>query len=125
MKLEKIFLLTLLALTSVFTHSQDQDIERECKRMRFLAGEELKIKNYSLAATYYLKGEKLCGGYDAANYARLIGTLRNATNQSSKANKNAYNDTLVAAWDRIENSGFYNIKDDFVRASAILQSPVL
>ena len=124
MKLEKILSLALLALISVFTYSQDQDIERECKRMRFLAGEELKIKNYSLAATYYLKGEKLCGGYDGANYARLIGTLRNATSQSSKANKNAYNDTLVAAWDRIENAGFYDIKDDFVRASAILQSTI-
>ncbi|MBB78773.1 MAG: hypothetical protein CL844_07195 [Crocinitomicaceae bacterium] len=122
MKLEKIFFLTLLTLTSFFTYSQDEDAERECKRMRFLAGEELKIKNYSLAASYYLKGEVLCGGYDAKNYARLIGTLRNATNQAKKADKKAYNDTLIAAWDRVENVGFYNINDDFVRALAILQS---
>ncbi len=123
MKLGRLLLGTLL-VAGFNTYAQD-DAERECTRMRFLAGEELKIKNYTAAASYYLKGEEICGGYDAKNYARMIGTLRNAVNTSQdKAIKTAYNDTLVAAWDRSEAAGAYNEKDDFIRAAAILQTSV-
>ena len=123
MKLGRLLLLGALIAVGFNSYAQDEDKARECKRMRFLAGEELKIKNYPGAATYYLKGEEICGGYDAPNYARMIGTLRNAVNTAKdKADKAAYNDTLIAAWDRVETAGFYNIKDDFSRASAILQT---
>jgi len=123
MKLGKLLLLGTILVAGFNTYAQDDDTERECTRMRFLAGEELKIKNYTAAATYYLKGEKICGGYDAANYARMIGTLRNAVNTTQdKDLKAAYNDTLVAAWDRAEAAGAYNKKEDFTRASAILQT---
>ena len=62
MKLANLLLgLTLMiGLNSV---AQD-DAERECKRMKFLAGEALKVENYKEAAMYYLKGEEICGGYD-------------------------------------------------------------
>ena len=123
MKLGKLVLLGALIATGLNSYAQDEDKDRECKRMRFLAGEELKIKNYPGAATYYLKGEQICGGYDAQNYARMIGTLRNAVNTAKdKGAKAAYNDTLITAWDRVEAAGFYKIKDDFSRASAILQT---
>lgn len=122
MKLGRLLLLGTLLVAGFNSYAQD-DTERECTRMRFLAGEELKIKNYTAAAAYYLKGEEICGGYDAKNYARMIGTLRNAVNTSQdKAVKTAYNDTLVAAWDRAEAAGAYNEKDDFIRAAAILQT---
>ena len=122
MKLEKL-LLGILLIAGYSSYAQTHpDSVRECQRMRFLAGEELKIKNYTGAASYYLKGEEICGGYDAANYGRMIGTLRNAVNNVDKNNKAAYNDTLVAAWDRAETAGFYKYSEDCIRASALLQT---
>ncbi len=122
MKLEKLLLGTLIVI-GFASYAQDEDQERECTRMRFLAGEELKIKNYTGASMYYLKGEQICGGYDAANYARLIGSLRNAINSvQEKDQKTAYIDTLVATYQRAEDAGAYDKADDLIRASFILQS---
>ncbi len=105
------------------TASNDSIKERECLRMRYLAGQELKIKNYKAAASYYLKGEKICGNYDAKQYGRLVGTLRNSINQSKeKAEKKAYTDTLLGVYSRMDSLGLYNKKDDLLRASYILQS---
>ena len=116
-------LLFASALLIGFNSQAQDDTERECTRMRFLAGEELKINNYAGAATYYLKGEKICGGYDAANYARMIGSLRNAMNANQdKAAKTAYADTLEGAYTRAEAAGAYDVQDDLFRASNILQS---
>lgn len=116
-------LLFVGALCLGFTATAQDDSERECKRMRFLAGEAVKAQNYAEASSYYLKGEKLCGGYDEANWARLLGSLRNAVNaETDKDRKKLYNDTLAGAWDRQEAAGFYKEADDLVRASAILQS---
>ncbi len=116
------FILGTLLLIGASSFAQD-DAERECKRMRFLAGEELKIKNYKGAVSYYIKGETICGGYDAANYNRLIGSLRNAINNSTgKEEKTAYIDTLVSTYDRSEAAGFYDQKNDLLRASYILQA---
>lgn len=116
-------LLLGLALMIGFNSFSQDETERECKRMRFLAGEALKVKNYTEASMYYLKGETICGGYDAANYGRLIGSLRNAVNaETDKANKTAYTDTLVAAYERVEAAGAYDQKEDLIRASYILQA---
>ena len=121
MKLEKLLFGMLLFI--VIQATAQDDSERECKRMRFLAGEELKIKNYTGAASYYIKGEIICGGYDAANYARMIGTLRNAMSTTKdKAVKTAYADTLEAAYTRAESGGAYNQKDDLFRAANILNT---
>ncbi len=122
MKLEKLLLGALIVI-GFASYAQDEDQDRECTRMRFLAGEELKIKNYTGAAMYYLKGEKICGGYDAANYGRLIGSLRNAVNSiQEKEQKTAYIDTLVDTYQRAEDAGAYDKADDLIRASFILQS---
>ena len=121
MRLEKL-LFGMLFFIVIQATAQD-DPERECKRMRFLAGEELKIKNYAGAASYYIKGEIICGGYDAANYARMIGTLRNAMSTTKdKVGKTAYADTLEAAYVRAEAAGAYNQKDDLFRAANILNT---
>ena len=123
MKLERLLLGTLIVI-GFASYAQDEDQERECTRMRFLAGEELKIKNYTGASMYYLKGEKICGGYDAANYGRLIGSLRNAISGiQDKDQKTAYIDTLVNTYQRAEDAGAYDQADDLIRASFILQSP--
>lgn len=123
MKLEKLLLgaLFMIGLTSFAQEETGED--KECLRMRFLAGEELKIKNYAGASMYYLKGEVICGGYDAANYNRLIGSLRNAINGVDDATaKTAYTDTLVDVYQRAEDAGAYDQKDDLLRASYILQA---
>ena len=121
MKLEKLLFGILIFIVS--QASAQDDPERECKRMRFLAGEELKIKNYAAAASYYIKGEIICGGYDAANYARMIGTLRNAISTTKeKTEKTAYADTLEEVYVRAEAAGAYNQKDDLFRASNILST---
>ena len=121
MKLERLLLGTLIVI-GFASYAQESDEDRECTRMRFLAGEELKIKNYAGASMYYLKGEKICGGYDAANYGRLIGSLRNAINGTTDAAKTAYTDTLVETYNRAEAAGHYDQADDLLRASYILQA---
>ena len=116
------FILLIFLTTGSMSFAQD-DAERECKRMRFLAGEDLKIKNYKSAVKHYILGEEICGGYDAANYNRLIGSLRNAINGITEpTEKMAYIDTVVAAYNRYEKAGGYNQKDDLLRAAFILQS---
>ena len=123
MKLGKLLLATFLIFGSLsFAQESTEDTEKECLRMRFLAGEELKIKNYKGAVMYYIKGEKICGGYDAANYNRLIGSLRNSINSTKDKEKMAYVDTLVNIYSITEEKGFYNKKNDLLRASYILQS---
>lgn len=111
----------MIGLTSFAQEETDKD--KECLRMRFLAGEEVGVRNFAAASMYYLKGEIICGGYDAANYGRLIGSLRNAINSVEDATaKTAYTDTLVAVYQRAEDAGAYDQKDDLLRASYILQA---
>ena len=122
MKLSKVFfgLVLTLGFTSI---AQETDEERECKRMRFLAGEELKIKNFPGAVNYYLQGEKICKGYDKPNYDRLIGSLRNTiTEEKDEARKKLYTDTLIQVYERAEKAGI--IGDDvlFVRAQYEMNS---
>ncbi len=123
MRLGKLLFGTALLLTTATFAQEETEQERECLRMRFLAGEELKIKNYAGASAYYLKGEKICDGYDAANYERLVASLRNTiSTEADKAKKTAYIDTLVAVYDRVEEKGFYNQENDLTRATYIFQS---
>jgi len=105
------------------TMAQETDEERECKRMRFLAGEESKMKNFPAAAMYYLKGETICGGYDAANYKRLVGTLINSINKAATPElKKSYTDTILGVYDRMEKAGLYEVKSDLTRASYYINS---
>ncbi len=122
MKLQKL-LLSALVLVTLSAHSQEEtEQERECKRMRFLAGEELKIKNFAGASAYYIKGEAICGNYDKANYDRMIGAIRNTISaETDKVKKTAYIDTIVGVYDRSEQKGFYDQANDLIRASYMVQ----
>jgi hypothetical protein len=106
-------------LFSANTFAQE-DAERECLRMRFLAGEELKINNYATASSYYLKGEVICGGYEKSNYDRLIGCLRNTL--STATEKGAYIDTLLAVYNRADAAKHLDPTSALVRASYELQA---
>lgn len=122
MNLSKLLLGAVL-LIGFTTFSQETEEDKECLRMRFLAGEELKMNNYPLAAMYYLKGEKICGGYDAANYKRLVGTLINTINKAESAEaKKSYTDTILGVYDRMEKAGLYDQKDDLTRAAYYINS---
>lgn len=97
--------------------------ELECKRMQLFVGQELKLKDYARASMYYLKGEKICGDYDAKKYGNMIQTLRNAVaTEKDKAVKKLYIDTLISAYDRADAKGFLDSKDASKRALYILQS---
>ncbi len=106
MNLKRIFIAATLLL-GFTSFAQETDQERECLRMRFLAGEELKINNYKGAVTYYLKAETICGEFDKANYDRLIGSLVNTIIDEKDAEKEkAYKDTVLAVYERAEKLGF-------------------
>ena len=123
MKIAKLLLSTVLLAAAFQITAQETDQERECLRMRFLAGEELKIKNYQGASAYYIKGEQICGGYDKDNYNRLVGSLRNAiATESDKARKTAYIDTVVGVYDRMETAGHYEEENDLIRATYMIQA---
>jgi len=128
--------LLLIALVAVSGFVQAQNEEnRECDRMRFLAGEAIKksqiegidaatqTKLYQEASMYYLMGEKICGGFDKDNWDRLVGSLMNAVNgETDEAIKKAYTDTLIEAFDKQESLGFYNEANDLFRASIMLSA---
>jgi predicted negative regulator of RcsB-dependent stress response len=127
MKLGRLFLSAIVGTATLLTFNvfaqEETEQEKECKRMRFLAGEELKIQNYAVATTYYLKGETICGGYDKANYDRMIGTLRNTIgSEADKVRKATYMDTLLAVYTRMEEKGLYDKSNDLIRATYIVQA---
>ena len=122
MKLMKVLLGAAALLISVNSFSQD-DENRECDRMRFLGSKAIEVNNYQEAASYYLKGEEICGDFDAAKYKILKGCFMNAaSSETDKDKKKAYMDTLTGVFDRMEEKGFYDNADDCFRAYAILSS---
>ena len=135
MKLGNLLLAGLIVVSAGAFAQEETAEERECKRMRFLAGEAIKktqiegvdeaskTKFFQEAAMYYQKGEVLCGGYDKANWDRLIGSLMNSVNGETDAElKKLYTDSLLAGYDRQEVAGFYDQTNDLYRASYMLQS---
>jgi len=127
MKLKAILFGTFVVVSAIYAKAQNETPqELECKRMRLFAGEELKIKNYAGASSFYIKAEKICGGFDKANYDRMVQTLRNTvSSETDKLRKTAYIDTLVAAFDRVEKAGHFDKTNSAVRATFILQSSSL
>lgn len=113
MKLSSLILgIAVVGLVGKVAAQEETPQEKECKRMRFLAGEENKVKNFAAATTYYLKGETICGNYDKANYGRLIGTVKNTIiTETDKTKKVAYIDTLMAVYERAESKKLLEPKD--------------
>jgi hypothetical protein len=127
MKLKAILFGTFIAVAAIYANAQNESPqELECKRMRLFAGEELKIKNFAGATSFYIKAEKICGGFDKANYDRMIQTIRNTiSTETDKSRKAAYIDTLVDGYDRMEKAGHFDKANSAVRATFILQSSTL
>ena len=117
--------LVVVFMVSMTFGQQDSLQDRECKRMQLFVGQELKVEDYARATMYYLKGETICGNYDAKKYKNMIQTMRNTVaTEKDKANKKLYIDTLIAAYDRAEQKGFFNAAEASIRGLYILQSSV-
>ncbi len=123
MKFGNLLLVGATAFVTLSATAQDEN--RECDRMRLIAGEAVKVSDYKKATTYYLKGEVICGGYDKANWGRLAASINNVivelTDPVAAETKKAYIDTLLAAYDRMEAAGFYDPASDFERAVYCMQ----
>ena len=104
------------------TFAQEGGEERECTRMKVIANNAMRAEDYLEATTYFLKGEEICGNYEADDYGRLTGSLMRIINTETDAKKKAaYSDTLIGVWDRMEEKGLYEKKDDMLRAYYYLQ----
>ncbi len=119
MKLGSILLGVSMILATA-TFAQDED--RECQRMKKIANDAMIAENYKEATEYFLKGETICGEFDAANYGRLTGSLIRVINVETDADaKKLFSDTLCAIWDRMEEKGLYENKNDMYRGNFELQ----
>ena len=119
MKLGSILLGVSMILATA-TFAQDED--RECRRMKKIANDAMIAENYKEATEYFLKGETICGEFDAANYGRLTGSLIRVINVETDADaKKLFSDTLCAIWDRMEEKGLYENKNDMYRGNFELQ----
>ena len=117
-KVLKFSVFLMLVGTSIAQNDSIKD--RECKRMRFLAGEELKVKNYSGAVTYYLKGENICGDYDKGAYKRVATTIKNTIKTTKDKNtKKLYADTLLSLMDRMETKWRPDARDTAVNTAGL------
>jgi hypothetical protein len=117
MKLGKLVLgLSLVFATAATTHAQDE-ANRECLRMRKIANDAMGVTNYKEAASYFLKGEELCGAdFGKDNYTRLISCLVKVVNaEKDAAQKKLYVDTLNMAYDKSEAAEAYDVKWDVKR----------
>lgn len=125
MKLGKILLGASLMIATA-TFAQDSTAvngeDRECLRMRKIANDAMEIKDYKESVTYFIKGETICGNYTTANYGRLTGSLMRLINaEQDQELKYKYTDTLIAVWDRMDEKGLYDHKNDMSRGLYYLQ----
>ncbi|PHR35210.1 MAG: hypothetical protein COA38_02655 [Fluviicola sp.] len=122
MKFGKLLLVGATAFLT-FTASAQDDAKRECDRMRFLAGEGVKANDYKKATLYYHKAEIACGGFDKANWDRLLGSIKYVINEETDEGiKKLYIDSVLHAYVRQETAGFYEEGYDLERGMYIMQS---
>ena len=116
MKIAKYILGASMLITSL-SFAQEGGEDRECTRMRKIANDAMSIKDYKEAVVFFLKGETICGNYDAANYGRLTGSLGRVINSTKdKEVRKKYCDTILAVYERMESKGLYDMKNDMIRA---------
>ena len=122
MKLGKLIVAVIL-LISANTYAQD-DAQRECDRMLFLAQQaRIERNDYKESTLYMIKADSICGGLDEKNIKVLIASVRNTiAGVTDPAEKMAYCDTLERAYGEAEDAGVYNQADDLIRGANILQS---
>lgn len=117
MKLGNLLLIASLLIGSVAS-AQDGELEgaeRECLRMRKIANDAMEFTNYREATTYFLKAEQICDEFGKDNYDRLVSCAMQMAQQTEGNEQKAYIDTLLGAWDRAEEKGFYDEVDDLNR----------
>jgi len=121
--MKNVVLFGILTLTSVVGFAQNDSIQkRECDRMRFLAGEELKLKNFAGALTYYQKAETICGNFDKAAYERMSQAAINANaTETDKVRKALFADTVISIYGRMDSKSFFDQKNALTRASFYLK----
>ncbi|MFM8241522.1 MAG: hypothetical protein ACKN86_01850, partial [Crocinitomicaceae bacterium] len=117
----------ILTLTSVVGFAQNDSIQkRECDRMRFLAGEELKLKNFAGALTYYQKAETICGNFDKAAYERMSQAAINANaTETDKVRKALFADTVISIYGRMDSKSFFDQKNALTRASFYMKTTTI
>ncbi|NRA10360.1 MAG: hypothetical protein HRT57_00220 [Crocinitomicaceae bacterium] len=107
-------MLFLLCATTAFSQSIDE--EKIWLRIKFLANNALVTEDYKSATFYFLKGESECDNFGSINYARLTESLiRVIRMEKDEVVKEAYLDTLIQVWNRMDEKGFYDHKTDLLR----------
>lgn len=120
MKLGKLLVVASLLIGS--TTFAQEGVERECLRMRKIANDAMEITNYKEATTYFVKGEAICDEFGKDNYDRLISCVMGVLEVNTEGETyKAYVDTLLWAWERSEEKGFYDNADDVNRGYFYLQ----
>ncbi|MBM3456268.1 MAG: hypothetical protein FJX80_14205 [Bacteroidetes bacterium] len=122
--MKNLVLFGFLTLSGTVGFGQNDSIqERECARMRLFAGEELKVKNFSGALSYYLKAEVICNNFDKAAYERMAQAASNASiSETDKVRKALFVDTLISIYNRMDEKSFFDQKNALIRASYYLKT---
>jgi len=118
MKLGKLLVVaSLLIGSSAFAQGEElEGKERECLRMRKIANDAMEVTNYKEATTYFIKGEAICDEFGKDNYDRLISCIQGVLIANPEGEVfQTYVDTLLWAWGRAEEKGFYDEIDDLTR----------
>lgn len=117
--------LFVMIFTATLVSGQDSVQDLECKRMILFVGQELQKKDYAQASMYYLKGEDICGNYDAKKYGNMVQTIRNTIiTETDNAIEKLYTDTLISVYDRMDEKGLYKESESSKRATYIILSSI-
>lgn len=126
MKIGKIVLGLAIAFTSTtFAQTESSIDSTECNRLVYLGqkygGDKNPEYNLKTSVMYYLQAEKICGGFDMKRYDVVLIALQNVIAQEQDpAVKLAYEDTLLAGFQRAYDSKQYNAKYHDLPWAAIL-----
>jgi len=125
--MKNLVLFGFLTLSGIVGFGQNDSIqERECKRMRFLANEELKVKNFAGALTYLLNAENICGHFDQNAYERMAQVAFNASISGSDSIRKAlFSDTLISIYNRMDEKNFFDKKNALARARCYLKTTTI
>ena len=125
--MKKLVLFGFLTFTSILSFAQNDSVQkRECDRMRFLAGEELKLKNFAGALSYYQKAEVICGNFDKAAYERMAQSASNANaTETDKVKKALFADSLISIYNRMDEKSFFDNKNALIRAGVYLKTTAI
>jgi hypothetical protein len=118
----KFFIALLVGTCIFFSFDVEGQVDSlECERWKIKVEESISHENFNRATSYLLQIEKQCG-LDTLNWQKLIRCLVSVVNSEDDSEiKYAYNDTLLNAWVRQEQAGYYRHTDDFIRGASYAQ----